>query len=546
MKSSAPSGPDPVVTGQSHDAPSCDRRLPFYWPIILVLILGFAIRLFAFQYVYIINPDGVLYIHQARAMYYGHWHDLTSCSMSYLSIYPVLISAAYHLFNDWIIAARAVSLFFGSLTLVCLFLFLRRFLERDIATLATLTISLVPVLVDRSADAVRGPVYWFFLVMGLYLFVYQVGGKRYLPYLFMSSFCFLIAAWARIEAGLFIFVSACYIAVVPQEKKLLRLAALAGPILLIFLAAIPLLLKLDLHPENLLRLSEIAAKLHDPLVKYRLVRSELGALARQPTMDTLQFFLLQSRRLVWLIAMGALISSLVKAFFYPFFLIFLTGLGGIRARIKNDPRVLYPVIAAGSSLVLLYFHIMQTWVIEDRFFAIFILPASVFLGFGLEKIRGFLQSRFRLKGSAALLLICLAILALSLPKNLKPREKDKLVFREIGQLISETEGNQRVIPVAASMHTVRWVSFYANLKYRGSPCPQPYSDFAMLVGNSYTHFLRNLKARGIKYFLWAEKQWPAKRFDFISSMRPGDFAQVGRWYHPDTGRMILFRVLQGG
>jgi hypothetical protein len=191
----------------------------------------------------------------------------------------------------------------------------------------------------------------------------------------------------------------------------------------------------------------------------------------------------------------------------------------------------------------LYFHILQTWVIASRFFALFVLPSFVFIGFGLEKIIHLVRLRLKMKETAVFALIFALILAISLPKILKPREMDKVVFKRIGEIIGEREGNGQPIPIVASLHTIRWISFYANLEYSGVACPQPYDDFTQIVGTDYGQFDRNLKQRNTKYFLWEEKNWPITDFDLIKEMDPTKFIEVGRWRHPDTGQMILFEVM---
>ena len=52
--------------------------------VILVIILGFVLRLFACQYTYIINSHGDVYIHQAKAVYYGLWSAVNSCTVNYI------------------------------------------------------------------------------------------------------------------------------------------------------------------------------------------------------------------------------------------------------------------------------------------------------------------------------------------------------------------------------------------------------------------------------------------------------------------------------
>jgi len=42
----------------------------------------------------------------------------------------------------------------------------------------------------------------------------------------------------------------------------------------------------------------------------------------------------------------------------------------------------------------------------------------------------------------------------------------------IGELISRREGNDHEITVVTSRQTQRWISFYANLNCKASPCPE--------------------------------------------------------------------------
>ena len=139
--------------------------------VILTVLLGCVVRLFVCLSTFIINQDGVLYVHQARALFYGQWDSVTSCGLSYLSPYPLCIAGAYFLVQDWTVAARGVSLVFGSAVLIPVFLLFRRFFDRGVSVAGLLIYATIPVLVSSSSDALREPVCWFFLAVGLYLFV---------------------------------------------------------------------------------------------------------------------------------------------------------------------------------------------------------------------------------------------------------------------------------------------------------------------------------------------------------------------------------------
>ncbi len=520
--------------------PNADE--PFYPNLIIwILLLGFGIRLFASIFIGIINPDGPFYIYQAKAIYYGQWDQLTSCNMHFLSAYPIFIASAYTILQDWITAARSVSLFFGTLTLVFIYLFLRRFFERHVSALGTLVFALIPVFVTRSGDVVRGPVAWFFMISGLYFFVLHFDNRKHVP-LVLSSLCYLIAAWARIEVILFLGVSVLYILFLEREKKFVKLLSFIAPPLLLLLLSFVGLKFLNTSLGDLFRADDMLSKFSGPIHGYKAIRASLAELMNQPVIGPFEMFVEKARHLVWFIALATLCVYVIKAFFYPYFIIFALGLPGLGAKIRGDRRIVYLMLLCVFSLALLYVHLLQTWTIGSRFLALFMLPASVILGFGLEKIFGFLRSRFRWNARAAFVLLCLFILAFGLAKNLKPRERNKVVFKNIGQFIAEREGGIEPIPIATSSHILYWVSFYAHLNYRGKDCPQQYFDLRDMIGNRYEDFLENLRRGGFRYFIWEERHWPAGAFDFTKEMKGEDFQALGNWYHPDTGRMILFKI----
>jgi hypothetical protein len=86
------------------------------------------------------------------------------------------------------------------------------------------------------------------------------------------------------------------------------------------------------------------------------------------------------------------------------------------------------------------------------------------------------------------------------------------------------------------------LSFYANLNYLGAPCPNRYRDLKVIVGDNYDQFVLHLRKMDMKYFLWEEKHWQTKHYDFLSVKRVEHFIEVGHWNHPDNGMLILFEV----
>jgi 4-amino-4-deoxy-L-arabinose transferase-like glycosyltransferase len=509
---------------------------------VLVLLLGFIIRLFAFYHTFIVAPDSVLYIHQARALYYGKWEALTSCGLPYLSSYPIFIAGAYKIFHDWVIAGMSVSLFFGSITLILIYFLLKQFFKERISILGTLIFALTPVLVGRSVDVLRDPVYWFFLVFGVFFFVSHIDKRNYL-YLFMSSISFLAASWARIEAILFVIISCIFILAVRQKNKIRKFTIFVSPLFIVVLLAVSGASFFEVPINKFHRADQILDKFTGAVDQYKNIRESLAELAHDQHENNLQFFLPEARNTIWLIALGVLLNRSLEAFFYPYFLVVLIGLIGIWKKINSDLRVLYCFLLAASGLILLYVHILQTWMMYYRFLAIVIFPSFIFAGYGLEHIIHWLRSRFNLKKSVAYSIVCFLILISALPKNLQKRGADKIVFRQIAEVISDREDSRRVIEISTSRHTYRWISFYTNLNYKGAPCPELTHNATWgKYANDYGKLLLHLKKRGVKYFLWEEKHWPIPTFKVNESPYSKNFKALGRWYHRDTGQMILFAV----
>jgi 4-amino-4-deoxy-L-arabinose transferase-like glycosyltransferase len=454
-----------------------------------------------------------------------------------------LISAAFYLVQDWVLAARCVSLLFGAATLIPLYLLLRQIFDVRVSSLATLVFALTPVFVGRSADVVREPVYWFFAVAGLYGFVRQATAKNDL-WLLVSSLSFLMATWARIEGLLFWSLSGLFLLTMPRPGRLRSVFVFASPVILLGLCGLGGLVVFQVPLDRLFRFSEVAAKLSGPWDQYRHLRESLQTLAREWRNQPTGFFLPEARNNIWLIALGTLLNRSIEAFFLPFFLLFGLGLRGLRPKITGDRRIRYLALLAGAALVLLYVHILHTWVIDYRFMALFILPAFFITGFGLERVIAFVHARTGWRTSAAMAVVVILALVTALPKNLQTRDPDKVVFKRIGEFIARREGAQRVVRVATSYHTQRWVSFYANVTYPGAPCPEASEEncWEFFVQN-YPQLVLFLTRQNIRYFLWVEKDWPIDKFDFMAAPHQRDFRELGRWQHRDTGEMVLFELI---
>jgi len=512
-------------------------------PLTLLVMVAAAIRLYALHMTAIINVDGAIYIHQARAISIGDWQTAT-CSLPFLSNTSLLISLFHLAFQDWLMAARAVSLLFGTLAVIPLFFLFRQFFSRE-ESLASVTILVfLPTWVSNSVDVVRDPACWFFSLCGLYWLARGVRQQRRLL-LSLACLAFLLAAWARIEA-LWYPVAACLLLPLMTHRHRgatllwFSLPLLAGGAAI--LAISPLL-----HGPSLLsmsRIQELGKIMTAGLSQYTALRESLAVLRQSNPDAPFFFFLAEARNLAWLVGLGTVANRLCEALTYPFTLIALLGIGPLLLRNREHRlAALFCLLAAGA-LGLLYLRALQTYVIEYRYLMLAILPGSLCFCAGVAAIADRIQQRIHLARLPLLNILAVLLILVTLPRDLAPRGESETAFKEIGMFLAAHNTPNNEVRVATSRHTVRLVRFYSNLKRPGIPCPERQEDlYPAVAGDSPTKLIINMQERKIDYLLWEENNRPSGWPSVLrEDVKKGDLQELGRWHNHQTGMMILYRV----
>lgn len=518
-----------------------------------VLGVGLLVRLYVVFNTALINLDGMLYIQQARAIYQGAFERVFTFDLNFLPINSVLIVPSYFLVNDWILAARCVSLFFGFFLLVPIYLTLKHFFAEKICALALLTIALTPTFVSRSADILKDPVAWFFLALGIYLFILHTERKTIAP-LLMSSMAFLLAAWARNEFLLAFVTTALYIAVTSKGSRVRNTVLFLAPPLLLGVVAGILSIAWGNHGVDALQLNRITNKSLtayglNPLSKLANLKASIYATAVNAP-PPLRFFLSDAASLAYLIAFVSLGPRWLEATVYLYGIIIIVGYLSIKSALVKDSRFSYFFLLVTVGVLLLYVQMLMHWVVEYRYFGIVIVPAAIFAGHGVQKICDYLERKTHQSQNKILLGLMCLILVLGLGKNLEPRYTDKAVYKEIGEVIAaQTESLEEVsISGVAGLAPLQWVEFYANYDKNNLKHPRKVKSFL------YEEFLdqENLKGHlienNISYILIAEKSTDFGKFahtitpENIDSQVPDFLTKMGQWQQKDQGRLLLYHV----
>jgi predicted membrane-bound mannosyltransferase len=490
---------------------SSDRNI-----ILSLTVLGLILRLYAFKFSYVINNDGVLYINQARALFLGDWELALNCGYKYISIYHLLIPVFYKVFGNWITAAKSVSLMFGTLTIIPCYLIARQFFSKPIAILAVLSFAVNPFFVSNSVELIKGPVFWFFALLGIFFFIMTRNShdKDYL--LLFSSISFLIAGLARVEILVYFTGTMLYIVFFSQRKaKSLFLFSLPA---VIACASIPAGLSYYYDNFNLWtfylkpRIHDFFPDLYVAIFNDEFIRKTVHAI-------------------------GLLLSKTAKTVYLPFLPFLLFGIYAMKKELKENHNSGYLLFLSILSFLAIYTFYLKTEIISSRYTVLIVLPLYFFIGFGMKRLFHFSESR-GLQEKTVFASILLYILVLGIANNLAPVRTDKLIYKEIGTYIAGLEQDQKVMVMAPDSR----IMFYANLNSREIACTTRLGLYREYIHLDYQAFTSRLKKEKVDYFLWEEKSREDTNPDLFVQANPEHFRSLKQW---DTGdnRYILFKIL---
>jgi 4-amino-4-deoxy-L-arabinose transferase-like glycosyltransferase len=142
------------------------------YPIMGIMTLSLAIKLFLFSFDQVINPDGVLYIAAAQQISDGNMAG--ALKLYPMPSYPMLLALVHLIIPDWIAAARIIGIAALTLAVIPLYGLTAILFNRQAAFWATLCFALTPEANDQALSVIRDPVFLlaaltavFFLLQGI-------------------------------------------------------------------------------------------------------------------------------------------------------------------------------------------------------------------------------------------------------------------------------------------------------------------------------------------------------------------------------------------
>jgi len=499
-----------------------------------IFLFGLFCRIYSHLLDSVLNPDGIWYIQQAKALYLRKFQLITAC-YPYLSPYPIFIFLLYLLTHNWILSGVMVSLVFSMLSFIPLYFLLKTFFDNKTTFLTLFIFACIPSFITYSHKVIRDPVFWFFSLSGFYFFTMYLNNKNWY-YLLSCFICFIIGAWTRVEGCIYLLISFIFLLKnIKYDKKFLITVGIA---FCIFSTLIYVLsLYLDISILKILPYEKVDARINYTIQNYKELREVLKNFEDIDKCKNFRFFSSIAKDLLWWIALGGILIKIIRTMYLPFFIIFCIGIYSIRNKIKNEIISFYFFNLIGAFLVL-YVQTLYTWVIATRYMAIFILPSFIFIAYGVKSIIRFFDMKAKEKLRYLTITLLLLVLISTFPKIfLSYRNQDNKIYREIGQYIAKREQYKKLVKIGGSVKRLPLIFFYANLNYPSVTC---FSIKCLLYEKKLKPEF--ILKRNVDYYVWDEKSSNRISLDLIKNCIK--FKELKRWKSKKRGTLILFKVIK--
>ncbi|UCE74467.1 MAG: glycosyltransferase family 39 protein [Methanomassiliicoccales archaeon] len=394
--------------------------------VLALLMVGLALKLYAFSQMYLISDDGAFqYLPVAKLFYEGKY--LQALTQPQLPLYPFLISALTRLMGNPELAGQVISIVFSLFAVVPLYFLGRTLFGAKSAFWTGLLYLVNPVMLKTSVDVLKEGLVVFFVLSAVYCsvrFLVEGGGLWFIWAVILS----ILGALTRITAlsvlfALCVWLGYQYVRGGPSDGKRAYPYHWAA----LFMAAVGLAL---IFP-GLMGWDVMVTK------KYYGVAREV--ISKWPSVLHLE------QKLVYAAAQFVTVACLVP------FVVALVAMGSrIRAREFN---------AEEWYLVLLIILTVPSFLIRDS--SRYLLPAVfllyVWAGHGLVKAKEYIDKRYPGHSKLAAVVVVTVVLASILPMSLRPQRLGKVGRREVGLWLKQQ-------PVAAPVivTNVPRVAYYAG------------------------------------------------------------------------------------
>jgi len=397
--------------------------------LIILVGLGFLLRLYAVFAAVTISVDSVGYIRLASEFLAGNYSGIMDTFRP--PLYPLLISIFSYVFQDIELSARIVSLVFGTLVIPFSFYFARFISNEKIGLLTAFFVAFHPYLIRFSGDVLTESTYHFMLLMITFLSLRAVVNRSIL---------------AAFLAGVFIALG-----YVTKPGAIVIMPLLSFMIIFYNIRSI----KRDWGKRLLLLLSSWGIFMFMALPYLLFLSKELGSGSVSGKYD------------VWVIVnvfidifirgrhLGTFIQHFPEAMslaLFPFFIY------GLYRRFKEG----FPRVEVWLLVMIVFYCFMYIIVGSSKRYLVHLMPFTlIFVAMGFCYFEQYLYVKFKKKAPVYVFILLALITLAHMPVALAPLKANHLPEKLAGEWILEHDGEGVKILTRKPI-----VTYYAKGRYQ--------------------------------------------------------------------------------
>ncbi len=493
----------------------------------ILLLVSFILSTFLFFRTYVISTDGALqYIPMAKYFASG-FLDKGLREYGQQPLYPILIAMVSHWVNDFEVAGKLVSTLFGVMVIFPVYFLGKRIFDQKIAFLAAFALVIHPYIRRFSGDVLKESTYLFFLAAAIWFTWRTLEREKIVPYLLIPLFS-AIAYLVRPDGMEVLWVVFFYILFMRKFGSPERKWAVA---LLLVLSAFILFLPYLLHLKGVTGAWALS--------KAKSIVGLLGIGGTNTQVSLMHKLLLSFKTL----------NLEILAIFHPLYLFLLIiglfgkGLSHLR---KGERFLLWFCILHYVILFLLILNFTdwsvgeadRTFLFSGRHVLPLLLISIYWVGEGfltvdhwiskkVESRRLFFDWGWKRKSAMVSVTLSVMVLAIVLPKTLKPQRYQRLTEKRAGIWIKNQSGKGTMIST-----TIPRVAFYADGNYE-------YVDFNK---DSVDQIKTSMVGKGALYLVIQEKD--AATFPEKMAVIKENFIEAIRYQEKGMESVVIYTRLR--
>ena len=462
--------------------------------LMLILGLGFFIRLYVVLNAATIATDSPLYIELARNFAEGDYYG--GLNIIRPPLYPAMISLVSYIVGDLELAGRVVSLVFGTLVIWASF-YLGRFIYNERAgVISALFVALHPYMTRFSGEVLTEGLYYFLVTTATLLGLKAVLARSTRLMFFAGLFCALAYLTKPGGIGFLVLITSLALFHEPgriREDWKRRLIVLGSGWAVFVILALPYIF--FLYEET----GAVA-------IKGKFVSSVFASKEAFPVSMNVKKFL----------------EHFPESFSYPFFLTFLYG-------VYRRGREGFTLVERYLLFILTAWWIVYFLTLPSRRYLVHLMPmALVMAAAGFVYVEQWIEVRFKQKARVIISVLILVMSAIQLPRAMVSLHAHRLPEKKAGLWIKDNVGTGAVI-----MSHKPIVAYYAEGRY-----------VRIYGGDVMRYIIRNARKDGAVFFAGYPSKLRKRIRDFDEERTR--FLEVVKSFDGTDGRkFVLYRVIGG-